>query len=92
MTRETRHVLWAPFLVWLGLLALLGLSLCYAYLPGAPLRFAAGLTIAIAKAGLVATIYMQLRSASALVRVAAAAGLFWLSLLFLFSFADFLTR
>ena len=87
-----RHIVVAPLLVWLGLLALLGLSLAYAYWPQGPIKFGAGLAIATAKAGLIATVFMQLRKAGPLVHLAAASGLAWLSLLFLFSFADFLTR
>ncbi len=92
MDRETRHILIVPLLVWGGLLLLLGVSLGYAYLPGAPLKLAFGLTVGAAKAALIGAIFMQLRQASALVRVAAGAGLAWLCLLFLFSFADFVTR
>lgn len=86
------HVLIVPVLVWAALMALLLASLGYSYLPGAPLKLLAGLAVAITKAGLIAAIYMELREASPLVRVAAACGLGWLSLLFIFSFADFLTR
>ena len=73
-------------------MVLLGLSLAYAYWPSGPAKFGAGLGIATVKAALIATIFMQLRKSSALVHLAAAAGGAWLTLLFLFSFADFLTR
>lgn len=92
MTRETRHVLLFPLLTWAGLLLLLAATLGYAYLPDAPAKSAVGLAVAAAKAGLIAAVFMQLRSASTLVRLAATIGLGWLSLLFLFGFADFLTR
>jgi cytochrome c oxidase subunit 4 len=92
MSREARHVLMIPLLVWLGLLVLLGATCGYAYWPGAPLKFGSGVLIAFAKAALIALVFMQLRSSSNLVRLAAVTGLAWLSLLFLFSFADFLTR
>lgn len=92
MKRETRHVLIKPLLVWIGLLLLLGLTFAYAYLPGVPMKAEAGLLVAFAKAALIAIIFMQLGEASALVRLAAAAGFAWLSLLFLLSFADLLTR
>ncbi len=78
--------------VWIGLLLLLLASVGYAYLPGGPAKLPVGLLIAAAKVALIAEIFMELRKASPLVRVAAAAGAFWLGLLFLFSFADFLTR
>lgn len=92
MERGSRHIVLIPLLVWVGLIVLLGISLAYAYWPLGPVKFGAGLAIATVKAGLIATIFMQLRKSSALVHMAAAAGLAWLALLFLFSFADFLTR
>ena len=92
MDGERRRVLVVPLLVWVGLMLLLGATFGYAYIPGAPLKFLSGLVIAAAKVALIAAIFMQLTKASALVRLAAVAGIAWLSLLFLFSFADFLTR
>ena len=92
MNDETRHILLIPFVIWLALLALLFSSLGYAYLHDAPAKLAIGLAIAATKASLIGAIYMQLRKAGPLVHVAAACGLMWLSLLFIFSFADFLTR
>ena len=92
MDRERRDVVVIPILVWIALMVLLGLSIAYAYWPGGPAKFGAGLAIATAKAALIATIFMQLRKSSALVHLAAASGIAWLTLLFLFSFADFLTR
>ena len=93
MTREqAREVVWAPLAVWAGLMALLALTLAYAYLPGLPLKTEAALAIGAAKALLIAVFFMQLRHAAALVRIAAGTGLAWLSLLYLFTFADYLTR
>ncbi|CAN5255984.1 hypothetical protein BH24PSE2_BH24PSE2_08050 [soil metagenome] len=45
-----------------------------------------------AEAGLIAVFFMELRGASALVRLAALAGLFWLMLLVGLTLNDFLTR
>ena len=67
-------------------------TLGYAYWPGAPAHFAFGLVVAAVKTALIALIFMQLRKASGLVRIASLTGLFFLALLFFFSFADFLTR
>ena len=50
------------------------------------------LGIAGAKAGLVVLYFMHLRHASGLTRVFVIAGLFWLSLLLLFTFSDIVTR
>lgn len=93
MTRaQAREVLWAPIIVWVLLMALLGLTILYAYSPAAPLKTEVALAIGAAKAILIALFFMQLRRAAGLTRLAAAAGLCWASLLYLFSFADFLTR
>ncbi len=92
MDEETREILLVPLLVWAGLMVLLGATLGYAYLPGAPGKVVSGLVIAGIKVALIGAVFMQLTKASGLVRIAAAAGIAWLSLLFLFSFADFLTR
>ena len=92
MDRDRRQILLIPLLVWAALMVLLAATLGYAYLPRAPGKIVSGLVVAAAKAGLIAIVFMQLGKASAIVRLAAVAGLAWLSLLFLFSFADFLTR
>lgn len=92
MEGERREILLIPLLVWAALMLLLGATLGYAYLPEAPGKIVSGLVVAAVKAGLIAIVFMQLGKASAIVRLAAMAGLAWLSLLFLFSFSDFLTR
>lgn len=92
MNDERREIIIIPLLVWAALMALVFVSLGYAYWHGAPARFAVGLAIAAVKTAFIALIFMQLRRASGLVRIASLAGLFFLSLLFFFSFADFLTR
>ena len=48
--------------------------------------------IAIAKALLIALLFMQLRNAAWLVRLAAMAGVIWVSFLYLIAFANYLTR
>lgn len=93
MTREQRaHVVIAPLKVWAALLALLGLTLGYAYWPDAPLKAEASIAIAIAKALLIALLFMQLRRADWLVRLAAIAGVTWVSFLYVIAFSDYLTR
>lgn len=92
MDEDFHHIVIRPLAVWGGLLLLLLLSIGYAYVPGGPAKLEIGLLVAAAKLALIAEVFMELRKASPLVRVAAAAGAFWLGLLFLFSFADFLTR
>jgi cytochrome c oxidase subunit IV len=48
--------------------------------------------IAFAKASLVALIFMHLRYSRRLMRVVAAAGLFWLGILIALTMSDYLTR
>ena len=93
MTREQRtHVLYGPLKVWAALLVLLAATLGYAYWPHAPAKPAVSLAIAATKAGLVAVLFMQIKTAPWLVRLAALAGLVWLSFLFAITFSDYLTR
>ena len=93
MTREQRaRVVIAPLKTWGVLLVLVAATLGYAYLPNAPVKPAMSLGIAIIKALLIATLFMQLREAAWLVRLAAIAGVAWLSLLYIIAFADYLTR
>jgi cytochrome c oxidase subunit IV len=90
--KTRRHVLLAPVGIWLALMLLLGLTLGYAYWPGAPGHAETGLAIGALKGLMIAVFFMQLRRAAGLVRLAAIAGLVWLSFLYLFAFADFLSR
>lgn len=87
---------WTPsadlVLGWIGLLALLGLTVALAYQPLASFNFPVALTIAAIKAGLVAAIFMELRHKSGLVRAFAGAGFFWLAILLWLGLMDFLTR
>ena len=81
-----------PLLVFASLAALLACTTLYACLPGAPFKPVAALCFAGAKATLVVIFYMRLRQSDGLSRAALAAALAWLTLLFLLSFADLLTR
>ena len=93
MTREQRvRLVLAPLGIWAGLMALLALTILYAFVPGLPLKTEAGLAIALAKALLIAILFMQLKTAAGIVRLAAVAGAVWASFLFMLTFADLLTR
>lgn len=93
MTREQRaHVIWKPLGLWAALLVLVATTFGYAYLPHAPAKPAIALGIAATKALLIALFFMQLREAAWLVRLAAVAGLVWVSFMYLITFADYLTR
>ena len=79
-------------LTWLMLLALMLASLGSAYLRLGPGNMVAGLAIAATKAALVAWLFMRLREAGALIRLAAVVGLgVWLILVAL-SGVDYQTR
>ena len=79
-------------LAWVGLLALLAATLILAYVPMGSLNLAAGLGISVLKTALVAVLFMKLMDSHHLVRFTAAAGLFWLALLFALGATDYLTR
>ena len=88
MTREQRRrVIWTPLGIWAGLIVLAAATLGYGYWHAAPAKLATALVIAIAKALLVAVVFMQLSKAAGIVRCAAIAGIVWASFLYMLSFA-----
>ena len=89
----TAYAIWRRnILVWLALLALLFLTLGAAYIPLGVGNVAVGLAIALVKASLVVLLFMELRHAKPLVKLAAAAGVFWLIFLFALTFSDVYAR
>ena len=82
----------AYFRVWLGLLALLALTVCSAYLSLGWMNSVINLAIAAAKSLLVLMFFMHLRSGDPVLRVIAAAGFFWLAILLTLPLTDFLMR
>jgi cytochrome c oxidase subunit 4 len=89
-------VTWYPpralVLCWLGLMALLGLTVCVAYLPLGLANTAIALSIAAIKALLIATFFMELRQRDGLLIAFASAGFFWLGIMFWLAFADYAMR
>ncbi|MGO4572629.1 cytochrome C oxidase subunit IV family protein [Microvirga sp. 2TAF3] len=79
-------------LIWAALLALLSLTLGFAYIPLGPFNVVWALGIAAIKVGLVALLFMELRRSSTLIRLAAATGFLWLIILFALTLSDILTR
>jgi cytochrome c oxidase subunit 4 len=77
---------------WVALIVLMLASLGSAYLRLGAGNLLAGIAIAIVKSGLVVWLFMQLRRASAMTRIAAAVGLATLLLLMSLSLADYATR
>jgi cytochrome c oxidase subunit 4 len=78
--------------VYLALLGLLGATIGVAHLRLGPWNPVLNMSIAAAKAFLIAWFFMHLREASALVRLAACGGLLWLAILFGLGLGDWLAR
>jgi cytochrome c oxidase subunit 4 len=79
-------------LTWIALMLLLAATLGSSFVPLGPWNTVINLGISCAKALLVALFFMQLKSAPALLRLAALTGLALVALLFGLSWADFGTR
>ena len=92
-TEQEAWWLWkGPALVWLALILLFAASLGSAYLPLGGGNLADNLGIAVIMIALLVIFLMDLRSAQTIVRIIAAAGLFWLILMFSLTFNDYLSR
>jgi cytochrome c oxidase subunit 4 len=78
--------------VLVALLALLALTVGSAHLELGPFNVVVSLAIAVAKALLVMTFFMRLNTDSPLLRIVAACGFVWLSVLIALAIADLLTR
>ena len=82
-----------PHLVpFVSLLILLALTCAGAYLPLGPGNLLLALAIAVAKTLLVAVFFMELRSASMLIRLVAFVGLVWLGILLTLASTDYGSR
>lgn len=81
-----------PALVWLALLALLALTVGTAFIPLGLGNGMINAGVAATKVALVMVFFMKLRSSSALTRLTAFAGMFWLILMFALAASDYLTR
>ena len=83
-----RAILWS----WLGLLALLFLTVLLAYQPLGVFNTWLALTIALVKTAIVAGIFMELRSSHGLMRAFAGAGFFWFGIMLWLVLTDYVTR
>jgi cytochrome c oxidase subunit 4 len=91
--RATPWKLWRRNgLIWAALMSLLTLTLVLAYVPMGVFTPTAGIAIACIKAGLVVMLFMELARSRPLIRLAAAAGLVFLTVLFALTLADVLSR
>lgn len=93
MIRQSTRALWqGPAIAWLVLLALFASTLGSAYLPLGAGNVAFNLLIAAVMIAVLAIFLMDLRQAAMLTRIVAAAGLFWVVLMFTLTFSDYLSR
>lgn len=79
-------------LTYVALMGLLALTLGSAYLNLGVANILLNVGIAIVKTGLIMAVFMHLRMESDIVRTFAMVGFFWLTLLLVLSFSDYLTR
>jgi cytochrome c oxidase subunit 4 len=85
--------LWkGPAVAWFALIVLFALTLGTAYLPLGSGNIVVNLLIAAVMLGVLVTFLMDLKNSNALIRVVAAAGLFWLMMMFVLTFNDYLSR
>ena len=96
MKATQRTSLWqlarGPLYAWAALCALLAATTAFAYVPLGWGNLATSLVIAVLKAAIIAVVFMELRSATGLVRLAALTGCLWLFFLFFLMSADYLSR
>ena len=88
MSAQTYAIWRKNGLVWLALLVLLGLTFGAAHIPLGGLNVVIGLAIAGIKVALVVVIFMGLGRSPSLIRLVAAAGVFWLTILFVLTLTD----
>ena len=88
MSAQTYAIWRKNGLIWLALLVLLGLTFGAAHIPLGGFNVVIGLAIAGIKVTLVIVIFMGLRHSPSLIRIAAAAGVFWLTILFVLTLTD----
>jgi cytochrome c oxidase subunit 4 len=81
-----------PALIWLALLALLGVTVGAAFVPLGVGNGLISSSVAAIKVALIMVFFMKLKSSSPLLRLASLAGLFWLMFLFSLTASDYLTR
>ncbi len=91
--RRAQMRLWKePVLAWLALAVLFGLTLGSAYLPLGAGNVTVNMLIAAVMIAVLVIVLMDLRNSKPLIRIIAAAGLFWTILMFALTFNDYLSR
>jgi cytochrome c oxidase subunit 4 len=91
--RQEISVLWkGPAVAFLGLLVLFALTLASAYWPLGIGNIAINLAVAAGMLGILVTVLMDLRNATALFRLTAGIGVVWLVIMFALILCDYLSR
>jgi cytochrome c oxidase subunit 4 len=89
---DTLRLWLMPIAVWFALLILLAVTVSASYLPLGAGNGIVSMSVVVGKTALIMYFFMNLRSSSALLRLASLAGLFWLIFGFSLTFSDYLTR
>lgn len=76
----------------LGILMAMTVGMYYVHLGSAAINLAMALTIAVAKMTCIMLIFMHVRWSSKLTMVFAGAGIFWVMIMLVYTFADYTTR
>jgi cytochrome c oxidase subunit 4 len=79
-------------MVFAALLTLTAVTVGVTYIHMGRFNLVAALLIAIAKASLVVLFFMNVKNSSALTKLFVVAGLFWMALLILLTFSDYVSR
>ena len=91
--RATRWHLWRDAgVLWLALLALFALNVFLAFVPFGAGNVAIHMSVAAIMIVLLVVFFMDFKSYTPLLRLAAVAGLFWLLFMFVLTATDYLTR
>ncbi len=79
-------------LIWAALLVLLALTCGISYVHMGVANAAVAMLIALAKAALVVLFFMEVWYRPRMIKALVIAGLFWLGIMFVMTFHDYLTR
>lgn len=82
----------APLAAWLSLVVLFAMTLGSAYVPLGSGNVTVNLLIAAVMVAILVTFLMDLQHSTVLVRIVAAAGIFWVLIMFVLTFDDYLSR
>ncbi|HVY43880.1 MAG TPA: cytochrome C oxidase subunit IV family protein [Hyphomicrobiaceae bacterium] len=82
----------AAVLTYLGLLALLAITVASTFVPLGPGNSLVNLVVAVAKAALIGALFMHLRRSGMLVSLTVVMLLFWIGLMYGLTLNDYMTR